>query len=66
MEVVLGGAVSGWAVGGLGAPLEIGEEAPLEVVAGSPLELAGEREQMVWALAAGMDVASSGRGRGVD
>ena len=47
-------------------PLEIGEEAPLEVVAGSPLALVGERERMVWALAAGMTVASSGRGCGVD
>ena len=47
-------------------PLEISKEAPLEVVAGAPLELAGEREQMVWSLAAGMDVASYGRVRGVD
>ena len=38
-------------------PLEIGKEAPLELVGG--------RERMVWAIAAGMDVSSSGRGRGV-
>ena len=34
-------------------PLEIGEEAPLEVVVGAPLDLTGERErereQMGWA-----------------
>ena len=69
MEVVLGGAVGGRAVGWWEAeatPLEIGEEAPLEEVAGSPLELVGERERMVWALAAGMDVSSSVRGRRVN
>ena len=42
--------------------MEISEEAPLEVVVGEPLELAGERELVVWALAAGMAVSSSGRG----
>ena len=47
-------------------PLEIGEEATLEVVAGSPLDMGGERERMVWALTAGMAVSSSVRGRGVD
>ena len=45
-------------------PLEIGEEAPLEVVVGVPLELAGERERMGWAWDE-KDVASSGRGHGV-
>ena len=45
-------------------PLEIGKEAPLELVVGTLLELAGEREQTGWARA-GKDVASSGRGRGV-
>ena len=45
--------------------LEIGEEAPLEVVAEAPLELVGERERMVWDVAVGMVVSSSGRGRGV-
>ena len=54
----------GWCVE-LETPLDIGEEAPLEVVAESPLDLAGDRERMVWALAAGMAVSSSGRGRGV-
>ena len=33
--------------------MEIGEEAPLKVVAEAPLELLGERERMVWALAVG-------------
>ena len=47
-------------------PLEIGEEAPLEVVAGAPLDLAGEWELMAWDLADGMAFASSERGRGVD
>ena len=45
--------------------MEIGEEAPLEVVAEAPSELMGERERMVWALSIGMVVSSSGRGRGV-
>ena len=45
-------------------PLEIGEEAPFEVVVEAPLELAREREQTGWAWD-GKDVASSGRGRGV-
>ena len=45
-------------------PLEIGEEAPLEVVVGAPLDLAGEQERKGWARD-GKDVASSGRGRGV-
>ena len=45
--------------------LDIGEEAPLEVVIGAPLELAGEWERTGWARA-GKCVASSGRGRGVD
>ena len=47
-------------------PLDIGEEAPLEVINGDHLDLAGERERMVWDLAAGMAVASSGRSRGVN
>ena len=46
--------------------MDIGNEAHLEVVAGAPLELVGERERMVWDLAAGMAVSSSGRGHGVD
>ena len=46
-------------------PLEIGKEAPLEVIADAPLELVGAYERMVWALAVGMVVSSSGRGRGV-
>ena len=45
--------------------MEIGEEAPLEVVAEAPLELVGERERMWWALVVGMVVSSCGRGRGV-
>ena len=65
MEVVLGGAVGGRAVGGGGNNLEIGEEAPLEVVAGATLVLAGERERTVWVIVAKMDVSSYGRGRGV-
>ena len=44
--------------------MDIGEEAPLEVVAEAPLEMVGERERMVWDLAVGMAVSSSGRGRG--
>ena len=58
-----------WAAGRWEAeatPLEIGEEAPLEVVAEAPLELVWEQERMLWDLAAGMTVSSSGRGRGVD
>ena len=46
-------------------PLDIGEDAPLEVVAEAPFELVGERERMVWDLAAGMTVSSSVIGRGV-
>ena len=49
----------------MATPLEIGEEAPFEVVAEEPLELVGERERMVWALAVGMVVSGSGRGRRV-
>ena len=45
-------------------PLEIGEEAPLEMVFGAPLDMAGEWDRTGWARA-GMDVSSSGRGRGV-
>ena len=44
-------------------PMEIVEEPPWELVAEATLELVGERERMVWALAAGMAVSSSGRGR---
>ena len=61
--------VEWWAAGRWEAettPLDIGEEAPLEVVAEAPLDLKGERERMVWDLAAGMAVSSSGIGRGVD
>ena len=46
--------------------MEIGEEAPLEVVAGATLVLAGERERTVWVIVAKMAVSSYGRGRGVD
>ena len=42
--------------------MEIGEEAPLDVVDGAPLDMVGERERIVWALAAGMAVSRSGRG----
>ena len=53
----------GWCVE-LETPLDIGEEAPLEVVAGAPLELSGERERTDWDWD-GKGVASSERGRGV-
>ena len=43
-------------------PLEIGDEAPLEVVVGELLELVGERDRTGWALARN-GVASSGRSR---
>ena len=45
-------------------PLEIGEEALLEVVVGTPLGLEGDQERTGRARD-GKDVASSGRGRGV-
>ena len=45
--------------------MDMGEEAPLEVVAEAPLELEGEKERMWGALAVGMVSSSSGRGCGV-
>ena len=56
-------AAGRWVAGA--TTLEIGEEAPLEVVAEAPLELVGERERMLWDVAVGMVVSSSGRGRRV-
>ena len=49
----------------LRTPLDIGEEASLEVVVGATLELAGEQEQTGWART-GKGVTSSRRGRGFD
>ena len=45
--------------------LEIGKEAPLEVIAEAPLELEGERERMWGALVVGVVASSSGRGHKV-